>query len=432
MRRTLLHAQHELRRELLDPLMRSAYSLMLNSVATAGLGLLFWVLAARVSGSSEVGRDSALIAAMMTLSSIFQLNLANTVTRFLPRAGPRTRRWILYAYGVAVLATIGGAIAFVLVAPGIVGGLGFLGANSALSIAFVCATALWSVFGLQDAVMTALRRAPWVPIENAAFGVLKLALLPALALLAFGDAVFVAWMLPMVLLLVPVNYLIFARFVAAHVRRHPELRPIGELLPSRRVARFLAFDYLGSVSQQAALALPTLLVVGLLGSTANAWFYVPFMIVTAFDTLFFNPSISLVVEGAFESASAAELLHRIVRRIGKLVAPGVLVLIAAAPLILLPFGSQYSAHGSSVMRLLALASAFRITISLYVAVCRVKGHGGAIAATQTAVLALLLPAMLLLYGPLGIDGVALAWLCANVLVALAVAPLLLRVANLSP
>lgn len=415
-----------LRRELLDPLMRSAYSLMLNSVATAVLGLIFWVAAARLRNSHQVGQDSALIASMMALASIFELNLVNTVTRFLPQAGTRTRRWVLGAYAIAATATTAGAIAFVVVVPAWSRGLRFLERDTALAVAFVGASALWSVFGLQDAVMTALRRAPWVPLENALFGVLKVAFLVAMAALAFAHAVFVAWVLPMVVLLVPVNYLIFTRFIPAHVRRHPEARPVGELLPSRKLRRFLAADYLGSVAQQSALALPALLVVGLLGSSANAYFYVPFMLVTSFDTLFFNPAVSLVVEGAFESGTAAELVGRIVGRVGKLVLPGVLVMVLAAPLLLLPFGSSYSAHGAATMRILALASVFRITVTLFAAVARVQGRGGAIFAAYGAVVALLVPLILVFVHPLGIEGVALAWLVAYAAVALAVAPSLVR------
>jgi O-antigen/teichoic acid export membrane protein len=415
-----------LRQELLDPLMRGAYSLMLNSVATALLGLIFWVLAAHVRDSHQVGQDSALIASMMGISSIFQLNLANTITRFLPRAGPRTRRWVLCAYAIALLATAAGAVAFVIVVPGLTRGLRFLGHDGQLAAVFVAATALWSVFGLQDAVMTALRRAPWIPLENSVFGVLKVALLPALAVLAVGHAVFVSWMLPMVLLLAPVNYMIFRRFIPAHIRRHPEARPVAEMLPSRRIRRFLLADYLGSVAQQATLALPTLLVIALIGSSANAYFYVPFMLVTSFDTLFFNPSVALVVEGAFAPDNAAELVRRIVGRLGKLVLPGVLVMVLAAPLLLLPFGASYSAHGAAAMRLLALASIFRIAVSLFAAVARVQGRGGVILGVYGATVALLVPLIFVLHVPLGIEGVALAWLLANAAVAIAVAPSLVR------
>jgi O-antigen/teichoic acid export membrane protein len=420
-------AAPRVRRVLADPLWRSAYSLMLNSVATGALGLIFWIVAARAQSSARVGEASALIAAMMTLSSISQLNLANVITRFLPQAGTRARRWILSAYGLAVLATVVGAGVFLAVVPGLSNSLRFLDHDAAFAAVFVLTTALWSIFGLQDAVMTALRRAPWIPLENSMFGFLKLAFLPALAAVAVGHAIFVSWMLPMALLLVPVNYMIFRRFVPAYVRNHPEAPPVAELLPSGRVRRFLVADYLGSVLQQAALALPPLLVVALLGSRENAYFYVPFMLVNSFDTVFFNASTSLVVEGAFGDVSLAQLARRVARRYTTMVLPGVLILVIFAPLLLLPFGSSYSEQGTSVLRLLALASLFRVAIFLFAAVARVRGAGGQILAVYGAVAVLLAPLLIVFSRTLGIDGAALAWFAANAVAALAVAPSLVRI-----
>lgn len=419
-------AAPRVRRVLADPLWRSAYSLMLNSAATGAFGLIFWIVAARAQSGAQVGEASALIAAMMTLSSISQLNLANVITRFLPQAGTRARRWIVSAYGLAVLATIVGAGVFLAVVPALSKSLRFLDHDALFAAMFVLATALWSIFGLQDAVMTGLRRAPWIPLENSIFGVLKLACLPALAAAAVGHAIFIAWMLPMALLLIPVNYLIFRNFVPAHVRSHPEAPPIGEVLPSGRVRRFLVADYLGSVLQQTALALPPLLVVVLLGSRENAYFYVPFMLVTSFDALFYNASNSLVVEGAFGDVSLAQLARRVARRYASMVLPGVLILVICAPLLLLPFGSSYSEHGTGVLRVLALASLCRVAVTLFAAVARVQGAGGQILAVYGVVAALLAPLLIVFSRPLGIDGAALAWLVANAAGALAVVPSLVR------
>src|SRR5438874_12154329 len=53
-----------------DPLLRSAYSLMLNVILTSALGVAFWILAARIFPSDIVGRDSALVSAMVTIYTL--------------------------------------------------------------------------------------------------------------------------------------------------------------------------------------------------------------------------------------------------------------------------------------------------------------------------------------------------------------------------
>ena len=61
---------------------------------------------------------------------------------------------------------------------------------------FVVAVPILAIFALQDSVLTALRLAPWVPVENVSFAVSKLALLPVLALLLGGGGIVLAWVLP--------------------------------------------------------------------------------------------------------------------------------------------------------------------------------------------------------------------------------------------
>jgi O-antigen/teichoic acid export membrane protein len=409
-----------------DPLLRGAYSLMLNTVATAGLGLIFWVVAARIESSQDVGRDAALIVSMMTIASICQLNLNNTIPRFLPQAGPRASRWVLVAYAAATTVSAFGALGFVLLAPSLSRHLSFIRDDHALAVTFIAAVTLWSVFGLQDAVLTALRRTPWVPIENALFGLLKLALLPALVAVALGHAIFVAWILPMAALIGPVNWLIFGRFIPRYMRGHPQGRPVRQGLRGGRVKRFLVQDYLGSVFNQAVIALPPLLIVGLLGSRANAYFFIPFTLVISFDTLFVTATTSLVVEGAFADDQLAQLARRAAAQFARLLVPGVVVLIAAAPILLLPFGSSYVSRGTDALRILACATAFRVAIALVAAVWRLQGHGLRIFLVYGLSLALLLPLVYLLSGSMHIEGVALAWLVANAVTALVASPALVR------
>ena len=87
-----------------DPLLRSAYSLVANAAITAGLGVVFWVVAARLYDPGDVGRDAALIAVMLELSAICQLNMVNAITRFLPSLERGTARALLRAYALSASA----------------------------------------------------------------------------------------------------------------------------------------------------------------------------------------------------------------------------------------------------------------------------------------------------------------------------------------
>ena len=68
-------------------LLRGAYSLVANTAVTSALGMGFWVAAARLFSSVEVGRDTVLISVMIELSTVCQLNMGNGILRFLPDLG---------------------------------------------------------------------------------------------------------------------------------------------------------------------------------------------------------------------------------------------------------------------------------------------------------------------------------------------------------
>jgi O-antigen/teichoic acid export membrane protein len=410
-----------------DPLLRSAYSLGVNAAVTAALGLAFWVVAARLYEPVVVGRDAALIAVMLEFSTICQLNMANAITRFLPSLARATARALLSAYAISGAAALAAGLAFVLVAPAISDEFGFLSGDWRLAALYVFGLVAWGWFALQDAALTAMRRAPWVPVENGLFGVLKLAALPAFLALGTGDGVFLAWTLPALLLLVPVNLFLFRSAIPQHLRRQ---RPTGsavlERLGRRGLLRFMAQDYGGTVLALAPTAFLPVLIVALLGPDANAYFFIPYTMVGAFNMLFFAASMSLVAEGALAEDRIRAMAEKLARRFAVVLAAGTVMLIAAAPLILLPFGEDYVRESTSVLRLLACGSGFYAVVALYVGIARLQGRSGGILAVEAAKLPLLLGGAVALSAPFGIEGVALAWLGSVALVALVLAPSLLR------
>ena len=73
----------------------------------------------------------------------------------------------------------------------------------ACSTPFALAVAGWGVFTLQDSVLTALRGVFWVPVENALFGMIKIALLVALAGALPSLGIFISWNLAVIAALIP-------------------------------------------------------------------------------------------------------------------------------------------------------------------------------------------------------------------------------------
>lgn len=409
--------------------LRSAYSLVINTVATGALGVLFWIVAARVFPPETVGRDSALIVTMVTISTICQVNLPNLFVRFLPE-NDNPSRVILWGF----LANSGFAlvlgVAAMAVMPRVSNELTLLALDSWVGWLWTASLALWGVFALQDAALTALRHAPWVASKNAIFGVLKLLCLPLFLILGVETGIFLAWVVPMILMLLPINALIFRRAVRGHLPAEDDgtQAPLG----SREVRRFLILDYGASTFIQGLYTVLPLLVLGILGSTANAYFWIPFSLITAVDMMSLSIATSMTVEGAFAKHRLAALARVAVRRFALLVVGAGLVLAVAAPLVLLPFGPEYVENGTSVLRVLSIGVVCHGVIELYIGLARVRRQGWGLLGVAASRCALALALCTVLGQRHGTIGIAWGWALMSIVMALAVLPPIISIMRASP
>ncbi len=390
------------------PLYRTAYALILSDGASAALGIVYWALAARFHTTQQVGIDSAAISTMMFLAGLAFINLKGTMLRYIPCAGANTRGLV----GRAYLVSLGMALAFS--AAFLAGGswlglrVSFLEGQPSFMIWFVVATMAWSIFSLQDSVLTAMRQAVWVPVENALFGLAKIAFLVAFAALAVSHGIFLSWSLTAVLALAPVSYLIFRRLIP----RHAAAAAAGQAAPfrMREIVRFAAGDYFGALFGLMTTTLMPIIVISVAGATANAYYYLAWTIALPLLFISANMAVSLTVEGARDQAGLASFTRRALVQITRLLIPAVLVVTIGAPLILRLFGPNYAAESTALLRLLALAALPYGVNALFLALARVRRQLGRVIGIQGAQCILILGLSYALLPAVGITGVGVAWL----------------------
>jgi O-antigen/teichoic acid export membrane protein len=401
------------------PMFRDGYALVLSGMITAVVGAAYWVVAAHRYSAEDIGLNSAAISAMTLIAGIAQLNLASALIRFVPVAGKTTFRLILFSYLTSV------AVAGVLAAAFILGGrrlmpsLDLVDETTALAFLFVGSTVTWCVFVLQDAVLTGLRKAVWVPVENAAFSLIKLVLLVAFASVFPRHGIFSSWVIGAIATLVPVTVLIFARLVPrqlASVTTDEASPSLGEL------TRFIAPDYLGALGWLAAVTVVPLIVTERAGPTENAYFALAWVIVIPLFFVSASMGSSLVVSGVLSDPRLLPShLRKMLVRTAVLVLPAVAVVEVSAPYLLRIFGDAYSEHGTTLLRLLALSTVPHIPIALAINAARVRRRMRTVVAIQAAECAGILALTWVLLGQYGIDGAGWAWLLGQTAVAAAVA-----------
>lgn len=400
-----------------SPLTRDAYALVLNSGATAAAGLLYWIIAATDYSPQTTGLNAALISGMTFLAGFASLDLANLVVGLLPRS-VHPARLILRSYTVsAVLGAIAAAI-FVVGVRSWAPKLSSITATGWLVIWFIISTAAWCVFVIQDGVLTGLGRTVWVPIENAVFSILKLGLLVGLAASFPQYGILVSWTAAMLIAVAGVSVLIFTRFVR---RTQPRVaRRAGSPASPRTLSRYFATDYLTAMAWLAASNLVLVVVAATAGPAATAYVALPWAVALPLYLISANIGSSLVLHASENAAGLPSLLRAAVKHALWLIVPGVLVIVALAPQILSLFGRGYPQHGALALRLFAVGALPNLVLALSVSVGRATQRMGFASFAMMAFAGVSLGALVPLVHAAGPSGAGMAWLGAQVFVAVGI------------
>lgn len=398
-----------LRRAVGTSLVRNSAALIANTGLNAVLGLAYWMAAARLYPPADVGGGAAAISGLILVASIGWTGLQYTLLRYLAVAGRRTIRLVLAAYGVAALVALPAALVFLLYAARS-SDLEGLAATPLLALAFLGAVVIWVVFSLQDMVLIGLRRAPWVPVENAVYGGMKLAFLVVLASTGSAWGLLGSWVGGAVLLVVVMNALIFGRLLPRRLGLPDTLPPVA------RLARFTGGHHLAALTGSLPDSLLPIVVVALVSEQATAYYYAAWTVSNSMRLIAANIANALTVEGAHESERAGEHI-RDGGRLGLIVVvPVAIGGILLADLVMGLFGAGYS-EGASVLRIFSIGLVPFTLVTMFVAAERVRQRVGAAGIVLGASTTLTIVLAILLLPRLGIDGAAIGWLVAQLVAA---------------
>jgi pimeloyl-ACP methyl ester carboxylesterase/O-antigen/teichoic acid export membrane protein len=321
---------------------------MVSAGGTAVIGVVFWAFAAHLAPASVVGRTTAEIAAMVLLANLAQLSFGSIFERFLPVAGRLTRDFVFRAYVMCVVTGFVLAIAYVIL------GLGnsFLPQTMGWKALFIVSVVLWTIFALQDSVLIGLRASRWVAVENISFSIAKLVILPIAIAISPMQGIFAAWTAPVILTIIVITWYVFRRLIPEHI----SMGGSAARLPSTRNLIGLAgAQYASMLSTIFMPSLISLIVIERLGAVANAHFYVPALIATGLSVVAMSIVRSFLVEASHEPHLLRKHAKSAMRALTILLVPSVIIGWVFAPYYLRVFGAEYSAGGTTLIRLLLLA-----------------------------------------------------------------------------
>ncbi|MDT7554777.1 MAG: hypothetical protein QOI16_3313 [Pseudonocardiales bacterium] len=403
-----------------DPQNRDGMALVLSSALSSAVGLLYWVVAARVFTPEIVGVNATMVSTLGLLGIVAQFNLGSAMLRFVPVIGSGARMFVAacYAAGIGAAVVIGTVFALGAHwwAPSLQSAVG----AGALVAYFALSTPFWTVFNMQDYLLTGLKRATVVPFENLGFALLKVILLVVGGLMGLYGAIAGSWALGTAVTVVAVGFYL--------LRVLPPREPKGSRSPSpvtlRSMSGFIAADWVGSMCMTlVSFGLP-LVVFTRMGADAAATFGVTWQLAYALYLVPVGMGQSLVAHVAADPSELDAAHRQMLTKCLTLVVPAVLVLAAASWLVLMVFGPHYAATGSVLLALAALSAIPACVNLAAVAAARVSQNRVGQFAVTLAVAVIVIPAAWVLMPIWGVTGVGVALVGGQTVVAVAV--LLLR------
>lgn len=347
-------------------LLANAGSMVGTSLATSLLGVAFWFVAARHFSQEAVGVAGAAVSAMVLLGFVGTLGLGTLLMGELPRRATGHRSLLNAALLTSGLAGFLLGLGFAVTAPLVSSNLGALDSTWLAAVSFAAGAGLTALTFVLDQSLIGMLKGTLQLGRNIVFATVKLlALIGVAALVADAGApwIYAAWGLGTALSLV-----VLVRFYSRHGEDSlwPSFGPLGAM---RRSAASHATVNLAL--ETADLAMP-IIVVTILSASANAGFYIAWLIVGFLVMVPFSLS---AVAYAIGSGDEANPTDRFRFTIALSLAFGVLanlVLVPGAAPILEVFGESYADVATTPLHILALG-VFPLTIKThYVAIHRVR------------------------------------------------------------
>jgi O-antigen/teichoic acid export membrane protein len=342
---------------------------MASQVLTAGVGFLFWVVAARRFDEPSVGFASAAISAMSLLGAVGTVGMGTLLIREMPLNPGREHRMLSAA--LLLSGSLGAALGavFVLLAPLISSEFAPLTADPMIWVSVIVGTGLTAAALNMDQALVGLLRSELQLMRNiiAAGGRLLLLVAAVLAGWQAGNSAMLgSWSLALALSLAALALLATRRRRLRHA-----WPPAWSILDFHRAAAFQ--HHLLNLSIQVPGWTMPLVTLTVLSAATNAHFYLAWTLVGLAS---FVPAALTWALYASSSRDVSSLAPNGRITLGLSIAAAILsaiVLWLLGPLILAPLGASYAEAAAGPLPVLAMTVIPVAIKAHYVTIHRVRG-----------------------------------------------------------
>jgi O-antigen/teichoic acid export membrane protein len=389
-------------------LYRNAVYLILDLAIPSLTGFIFWVLAARLYSTENIGIASAAIAVNGLLVAISTLGLSNAIIRFLPGAGDRAEGMINSAFTVAGLVSILAAFIFIaglkLWAPGLLS----IRNSPVFFIMFVLLVPLNLFDTLCGVIYVAQRRSDLILLQDSIASLLRFLPLFLLATLFAYFGIFVSWGLALLIATIIGIFILLPKMLNGRRPKPAINRKIfGEMI------QFSASNYGVSLLSMASSSILPLIVLNRLGAAQNAYFFVSWTISSTIATVPSAITTALFAEGSNNEKSLDNDVKRSLLFIFVLLVPLVIMVLFFGKWILLIFGAKYSQNALALLKVLTITALPLSINALYFTIKRIQKKMKSVIIMTGFISLVALALTYVLLPQIGLLGVGIGWLSAN-------------------
>jgi O-antigen/teichoic acid export membrane protein len=331
-------------------------SLLTAQALSAVLGLVFWVLVARIVDADDVGVAAAAISAQTLLGIVTVLGFSTMLVSELPKAGPaRQRTMVLRSLLVVFLSSVLGAGVVVALSPLLSTNLDRALGNPIGAATFVLGTAGFAWALVVDDTCLGVKRSGLQVWRNLVASSLRFPITAALLLTGFTDAhvLQVCWVLP---LLASVPFTLWRlRLPRGDAERTPLLTDVRALMPLALRNHALSLALAAGSQMVPVVAALTL------GSVENAEFAIAWLMATFVFLPPYLLATALFAHGA--NVSEDEFRRSMERTVPAALSLSAVLCVAAwvfGEPVLLIFGGEYSRHSWAILALLVPAGLWMV------------------------------------------------------------------------
>ncbi|WP_072688122.1 lipopolysaccharide biosynthesis protein [Rhodococcus marinonascens] len=389
----------------------NSLALMISSVVTGALGLVFWGVAARLFPPDQVGVASALITTAIMLSTLSNLSLGSMFERFIPVAGHRAGPLLVKGFASVALLALAAAVGFIALGP-----RDTLFENRLEIAIYPLFVVVLALFALQDQTVSGLGVARWAALKNVFHALAKLLAVIVLAATGSALAIVASWGIT-----AAIAVIVLLVSMGLRIRSDSRYRQEPALPSNKELGAYFGSSYgITALGAIAPLVVP-LIVVTKVGTAANAYFTVTWSIVSALYIMIYIMVGPFVAEVAAHPDKIADLSRRFVRTISAVAVVGGVGLAFVAPIALGFIGDEYRAEGTPLLHLAAVFVPFTVVGAVYSGLARVYRRLALAVVTQCLAAAVIIVGSVVLSASIGVAGVGWAYLAAETLTAVILA-----------